>query len=442
MPPASVLTHAGEARFSPRRARARRSRGWVRRSRLALARPGGGAPRGDPLARLDRARQSLGRAARSRRAAPTRRQALLHVGPPPAQEPRPRVAPRRHRLSGAPRSPRRPFLRPRPPRGPAARRRRPEPPTRWVLRPSPRLAPERPRRRSLLSASRPARASTQGGGADRPPAGAGPGRALRRRGGRARLRRAGDGAHGSRAGRAGPRRPRQPHARPDPRTMTRMRRLATGLVVAAVLGVGAAAVVDALPEDNGRQPVPAGRPSSPRLAERLRDLGVRGVITYRDRKCSLHAIRLPSLRPARAPSIESCEPHVPTGGIGTWKGDVVWSGFGYQTVQVVLSQEEIGHVLRGRFGLSARDVSARQAVGLEGGAVAVLAESDDGRLRVLAGFSGGRLRFLHPGGELLRPSPRGGDVAVVDPAKGGVTVYTRTGAITPLPDLGEAHSIA
>jgi hypothetical protein len=218
-----------------------------------------------------------------------------------------------------------------------------------------------------------------------------------------------------------------------------MSRLGTGLVVAAVLGVGVAAAVDALPESKERVASP-GPPQ--KLVAALSAAGLRGTLTYSDEGCRLHAIRLPSLRAARAPTIQSCEPHVPTGGIGTWKGDVVWSGFGYQTVQVVLSQEEIGHVLRGRFGLSARDVSARQAVGLEGGAVAVLAESDDGRLRELAGFSGGRLRFLHPGGELLRPSPRGGYVAVVDPAKGGVTVYTRTGAITPLPDLGEAHSIA
>src|SRR5919109_1294263 len=374
MPPASVLTHAGEARLSPRRARARRSRGWVRRSRLALARPGGGAPRGDPLARLDRARQSP---------------------------------------------------------GPAARRRRPEPPTRWVLRPSPRLAPERPRRRSLLSASRPARASTQGGGADRPPAGAGPGRALRRRGGRARLRRAGDGAHGSRAGRAGPRRPRQPHARPDPRTMTRMRRLATGLVVAAVLGVGAAAVVDALPEDNGRQPVPAGRPSSPRLAGRPRGLGGGGGITYSDRKCSLHAIRLPSLRPARAPSIESCEPHVPTGGIGTWKGDVVWSGFGYRAVQVVLPRRELARSLRG-LGREAREsYRARQAVGLGEGRYAVLAAARAAEWEeVLLFFAGRRLVgtvSFRDESLVLRPSPAGGYVAVISGGRLGLRVFTREG---------------
>jgi hypothetical protein len=218
-----------------------------------------------------------------------------------------------------------------------------------------------------------------------------------------------------------------------------MRRLGTGLVVAAVLGVGLAAAVDALPEGTERV-ADAGPPQ--KLVDALTEAGATGTLTYSNEACRLHAIRLPSLRAAKAPTIQSCEPHVPTGGIGVWKGDVVWSGFGYQTVQIVLSQEQIGRAIRPRLELGAREVRARQAVGLAGGVIAALVESGDGRLEALAGFHGRNLRFLYPGGELLRPSPRGGYVAVIDRAAGGVTVYTSGGGITPLPDLGEAHAIA
>ncbi|HEV2711810.1 MAG TPA: hypothetical protein VGU26_01840 [Gaiellaceae bacterium] len=218
-----------------------------------------------------------------------------------------------------------------------------------------------------------------------------------------------------------------------------MHRLGTGLVVAALLGVAVAAAVDALPE--GKELVADTRPPQ-KLVDALTEAGVRGTLTYSDQACRLHAVRLPSLQAARAPTIRSCEPHVPTGGIGAWKGGVVWSGLGYQTVQVVLSQEEIEQSLRERFGLSSGRFRAMQAVSLAGGRYAVTVESvGSPRWSLLAFFDEGRLDLVHPGGA-LRPSPQGRYVAVIEPARDGVTVYTSAGGITPLPDLGGAHSIA
>jgi hypothetical protein len=222
-----------------------------------------------------------------------------------------------------------------------------------------------------------------------------------------------------------------------------MHRVGTGLLVAAVLGVGVAAAIDALPDDE-RGPAGTNRVvPQPAAVKVLREAGARGVITYSDRGCRLRALRLPSLRAASAPTIESCEPHVPSGGIGTWKGDVVWSGFGYQTVQVVLSKEEIGRAIRSRLGLRAGRFRARQAVGLAGGRYAVLVESTDRRRwQLVAGFAARRLSFVYPGGDVIRPSPLGGYFAVLDPGRGGLSVYTSEGVLLSLPDLGEPHAIA
>src|SRR5918995_4611207 len=165
-----------------------------------------------------------------------------------------------------------------------------------------------------------------------------------------------------------------------------MRRLTTALVVAAVVGVGVAAAVDALSEKRAPEAGPRRE-----LVDVLRDAGVRGTLTYSDEACRLHAIRLPSLRAARAPTIESCEPHVPTGGIGTWKGDVVWAGFGYQTVQIVLSKKDLTRGLARLGWRVTGGYRAHQAVSLAGGWYAVHAfpETD-----VLAFVRGGRNAIL------------------------------------------------
>ena len=208
------------------------------------------------------------------------------------------------------------------------------------------------------------------------------------------------------------------------------------LLVTAVLGVGVAAVVDTLPEADSP---PAGATE----AETLRLAGVRGLLTYSDSDCRLHAVRLPSLRPAKAPTIESCEPHVPTGGIGTWKGDVVWAGFGYQTIQVVLSKEDLTRGLA-RLGWEVTGgYRARQAVSLAGGWYAVhslpepnvLAFIRRGRVeRIVSGFLGEKV--------VLRPSPDGSHVAVLDRQRGRIRVFSADGSEIRLPEITNPRAIA
>src|ERR687892_1350648 len=134
-----------------------------------------------------------------------------------------------------------------------------------------------------------------------------------------------------------------------------MRRLPTGLLVAAVAVLAAAAAVDALRD--GSEPTRRTPPEDARAPERaaavdaLRTAGATGTLVYSDAGCRLHALRLPSLRPAPASRIQRCEPHIPTDGIGTFEGDVVWAGLGAGVVQIVLSREELSRAVRRSTGL-------------------------------------------------------------------------------------------
>jgi hypothetical protein len=231
-------------------------------------------------------------------------------------------------------------------------------------------------------------------------------------------------------------------------------RWGTWLVVAALAGLGLAATLDAFvgeEEPSSR----SARPTStepllarqPELAvSQLREAGVSGLLTFSDEDCRLHAVSLPELEPVRAPSFESCEPHVPSGGIGTLDGDVVWSGLGFQTVQVVLSKELLTSELeRAREALGG--YVARQAVSLDGERVAVVAASVDvpGE-RIVALFRNGRFdrvaaTFVREE-EVIRPSPRGTQFAVLDPGEPGVTVFDTSGHVAPLPDVTRPHAVA
>jgi hypothetical protein len=221
-----------------------------------------------------------------------------------------------------------------------------------------------------------------------------------------------------------------------------MRRFRTGLVVAAVSAVGVAAAVDALPDERASEAAPPRE-----LVDALHDAGIRGTLTYSDEACRLHAIRLPSLLAARAPAIESCEPHLPTGGIGVWKGDVVWSGFGYRTVQVVLPREDLTRQLGVRGRQTTGGYRARQAVSLADGRYGVLAEaSRAAREQVFLVVRAGRIERVVATvvGEtdLMRPSPQGRYVALLDPGRSGVRVFSAAGGIVPLPAVASPHAIA
>lgn len=230
-----------------------------------------------------------------------------------------------------------------------------------------------------------------------------------------------------------------------------MRRAATFFLVGALAALGAAAAVDAL-RDGATHDERAPRaapvdPALPRAARALRAAAVTGTLTFSSAHCELSALRLPALEPAGAPRITSCEPHVATGGIGVWKGDVVWSGFGYRTVQTVFSREELTRGLRRHGRWVGGGYRARQAVPLAGGRYGVLAEAARGaRDQALVFVRGGRVERIAVTfvGETdsLRPSPRGGYVAVLDPGEPGVRVFTADGGLVPLPGVPGPHAIA
>lgn len=226
-----------------------------------------------------------------------------------------------------------------------------------------------------------------------------------------------------------------------------MRPRLTALLILGVLGVGVAAAVDALLEREGDASQPVTTDAMLREAvAALRTAGIRGVLTYSDDDCRLHAVRLPSLSATRAPAVTSCEPRFPTGGIGTWEGDVVWSGVGFGTVQVVLRRERIDRVVSRRFRVRNLALRARQAVllGEQRLVVLVAGEADE---RYLAFFEGGRLLIayrLPASGDtvVLRPSPGGSYVAVLTPGRPGVSVFTRIGERVALPGVASPRVIA
>ncbi|HXV95130.1 MAG TPA: hypothetical protein VD695_01150 [Gaiellaceae bacterium] len=230
------------------------------------------------------------------------------------------------------------------------------------------------------------------------------------------------------------------------------RRWLTWLVVGGLATIAVAAAVDALREEPAVVRTEAVTPTVPGLGEglseavtQLREAGVSGVLTYSDEDCRLHAVSLPDLEPARAPSFQMCRPSTSTGELGVLAGDVVWSGLGYGAVQVVLPRARLSRAILGEpaglgeaAGAAAR-FHAVQAVTLDDERLLVLAESTtrEGD-RVLAVFDGPDAEFAHltwwaGGARAVRPSPQGGYFALIRGEPGGVRVFTRDGRAVPLP---------
>ena len=162
-----------------------------------------------------------------------------------------------------------------------------------------------------------------------------------------------------------------------------------------------------------------------------------GVLTYSDEDCRLHAITLPGLETAHAPPFEMCAPYTGTGGIGAFDGDVVWSGLGYQAVQVVLSKEKLDRLLH------RDDLAVRQAVSLGSQQYATLAGGNNGW--VVSIHDGDKIvRVAENAGEedvVLRPSPRGGYLGVLLPRQSAVRVADRDGRAVQLPAVTRPHAI-
>src|SRR5919106_992687 len=229
-----------------------------------------------------------------------------------------------------------------------------------------------------------------------------------------------------------------------------MRRLPTGLLIAAVAALAVAAAVDALrdgSEPTRRAPAEDARaPERAEASDGLRTAGATGTLVYSDAGCRLHALRLPSLRPAPASRIQRCEPHIPTDGIGTFEGDVVWAGFGAGVVQVVLSTEELSRAVRRSTGLEG-PYRAVQAVPLAQDRIAVLLTDSEGVDRIFAVLEDERVlvafaRWQLGNAGVLRPSPRGTYVALIERENGSISVFTRDGDPVALPEGVTAHAIA
>ena len=210
------------------------------------------------------------------------------------------------------------------------------------------------------------------------------------------------------------------------------RRWLTLLLVVGLAALGLAAAVDALRgEEQVRESAPR-TPTIPGLADepeqairQLREAGVTGVLTYADDDCRLHAVSLPSLEPVRAPSFEMCRPATSTGGLGAVDGDVVWSGLGFGTVQVVVAEEELGRQIARGLGSvrpgEGEGFRAVQAVALGEERAAVLADSTyEPHERVLVLLEGDRVVLVQPrwvirDARFLRPSPNGTYFAAFTP---------------------------
>jgi hypothetical protein len=209
-----------------------------------------------------------------------------------------------------------------------------------------------------------------------------------------------------------------------------MRRGITWIVVAGVAALGVAAAVDSLRGEESVTRRGAGSPTVPGLADQpelamrqLREAGVRGVLTYSDEECRLHAVSLPELHPVRAPSFEMCRPATTSGGIGAVDGDVVWAGLGYGSFQVVVSEEELGREVARWLGGGGEGFGFRavQAVSLGEERSVVLADSTyEPSERVLVLLEGDRVILVQPrwvirDARYLRPSPTGRSFAAFGP---------------------------
>jgi hypothetical protein len=89
------------------------------------------------------------------------------------------------------------------------------------------------------------------------------------------------------------------------RIVSTMRRWPTWLLVGALAALGCVALLDTAlkqAEDSAAAPTEGPR----QTVKELRAAGVRGTLFYTDRACRLHALFLPTLRPARTPRRTSC----------------------------------------------------------------------------------------------------------------------------------------
>lgn len=233
-----------------------------------------------------------------------------------------------------------------------------------------------------------------------------------------------------------------------------MPRVATGVLVVGLLALGLAAAVDALRGEATQEPTraPVGRGwDRDEAGAALRAAGATGTLTYSDEDCRLHALRLPDLAPAAAPRYERCEPHIPSHGLAVLDGEVVWSGLGFHTVQVVLSSADLLRAVRrdpraAELAYGGRGpYEARQLVALDRDRYAVVLVNPRADWEpLLAIFRGRRLVRLQVRvvglRDVARPSPLGTYFAVVHPQ--GMDIYRTGREQIRLPAVTNPHAVA
>ena len=122
---------------------------------------------------------------------------------------------------------------------------------------------------------------------------------------------------------------------------------------------------------------------------------------------------------------------------------MVWSGFGFRTIQVVLSRKSLDRAVSRRLETDRLGLRAVQAVSLQDGRYAVLLE-DEARRTYAAFFEGNLALAVYPlveADHTLRPSPGAKYVALL--TRGStLQVFTRAGHPQELPPVANPHAIA
>ena len=259
-----------------------------------------------------------------------------------------------------------------------------------------------------------------------------------------------------------------------------MQRALTWLVIAAVVGLAAAAGVDALQGEPGaaepriRTEERPPRPPPADLAADLREAGVTGVLTYADEECRVRALVLPDLQPHPAPTGGRCRLAAPalqrfgppvgdpqrvlvarcrSGRVEVAElgGNIIDQGHGCEPAwgpngalavvrdgaivelasrRVLLSKQDLARELR-RAGWEEFSFAVERFAWLRGGAVALIADArSEGGGDVLAVFRGRRAleppSFDYDDLTDLRSSPLG-TFAAARIGGGGLAVLDRRG---------------
>jgi hypothetical protein len=235
-----------------------------------------------------------------------------------------------------------------------------------------------------------------------------------------------------------------------------MGRVSTWILVAAVVGLGLAATVDALhrgddgapqrarPEDAARERGAEPRAWRRAAADELAEHGIRGTLIWVDDACRVRAFRLPTLETVEAFRRRSCGPN----GAGLLPRSLalrpgVREELGLREGRPVVSGAHLRRALgRNAWGLEQPVIT--EAAWLDRRRYAAIVEDEAGGGEIVAVFRGRRLvgapPFAYGNLARLRASPYGTYAAAVI-EDGGLVIVDAEGGLRP-DGLSGAHAIA